>query len=671
MTDTNVGVVVCDCNGTLNDRLDFEAIAAELQGMDAVRAVARCACLCDDQQCAAAVREIAAGGADRVAVGGCARALAGARLGDVLAGAQIKDGLFWGVNIAQQCGFVHGDAAAAGAKAAQRLKAAVQRLAHARAIESEQRPVQQDVVVVGGGVAGMQTAVALAGLGHNVTLVHKGAELGGLATAMPEFCGHLGGDPAVARDELQRLVADLAAAVAGNPAIRVCSGAQLQTVSGELGGFTVTVGVNGDAQALAAGAVVLATGAREEACTDAVGGGPRVVDMMQLGGMIRSEAVPAKVAILMDLVEEQGRAVSARVLSAAEWLAAEHGTQVTVYCQNVRVAATGMEALYRRARAAGVDFIKCARKPVVSAAEAGVTITCSDPVAGAEVAQSYDVAAVADVCAGDSLGGDRILPGLVRGPGGALQHDDVWLQPTCTNLRGVYAVGAARGNSELRDALTDGLAVAQEVHALLGQPVMDVLDDGATVESAKCVLCLTCVRVCPHGAISIDDVQNAAVVSAVSCRRCGACAAECPAKAIQLPRYTDAEVVADLGRVAKVTVFACENSALPAADAVTELDAEYGVDVALVRVPCAGKVDPRHVLRALEEGADKVLVLGCHPDSCQYLTGATRARERMASLGRVLEQAGVAAGRVRFGGIAAVEPRRFLEYVSDGALSAE
>jgi len=173
---------------------------------------------------------------------------------------------------------------------------------------------------------------------------------------------------------------------------------------------------------------------------------------------------------------------------------------------------------------------------------------------------------------------------------------------------------------------------------------------------------------CPSG---VCKSLRQYLVKADACKMCGKCFKECPAEAIVLPRYTDAETVADLAQVTNVTVFACENSAVPAADAVADLDVEYGVDVVLVRVPCAGKVDPRHVLRALENGADKVLVLGCHPDSCQYLTGSTRARERMARLSVVLDRAGLASGRVQFGGIAAVEPHRFLEYVSDNVTSAE
>jgi coenzyme F420-reducing hydrogenase delta subunit len=86
-----------------------------------------------------------------------------------------------------------------------------------------------------------------------------------------------------------------------------------------------------------------------------------------------------------------------------------------------------------------------------------------------------------------------------------------------------------------------------------------------------------------------------------------------------------------------------------------------------VRVPCSGKIDPRTVLAALEKGASKVIVMGCHPENCKYLSGSSRAEKRMARLSAMLEKAGVDRSRVVFTGIASVESARFAESVGLGA----
>jgi coenzyme F420-reducing hydrogenase delta subunit/Pyruvate/2-oxoacid:ferredoxin oxidoreductase delta subunit len=291
-----------------------------------------------------------------------------------------------------------------------------------------------------------------------------------------------------------------------------------------------------------------------------------------------------------------------------------------------------------------------------------VAIEFDDPVAAATVAGEFDLTVVADVTPGrlDALT-RGLIAGLRTGPDGALQYDNVWLLPTLTNRPGVFVAGGARGNSEWREAMTDGLAVAGQAHDLLTGGTIAPIKDAATVDADKCVLCLTCLRICPHGAIRIDDAKKAASVSPLSCRRCGICAAECPAVAIQLPGFSDNQMEARIGAKPRVTVFACENSAFPAAETAGR---KAAARVRMIKVPCAGKVDPRSVLDALSRGADKVLVLGCHPENCQYLSGSSRASKRVERLGAALEKAGFDKSRVQFGGLASVEPARFAEYVS-------
>ena len=139
-----------------------------------------------------------------------------------------------------------------------------------------------------------------------------------------------------------------------------------------------------------------------------------------------------------------------------------------------------------------------------------------------------------------------------------------------------------------------------------------------------------------------------------------------PAQAITLPQYTDQEMETRVGKKPKLTVFACENSAIPAAEAAAALS-KRAAKIDLIPVPCAGKVDARTVLAALEKGAKRVLILGCHPENCRYLHGASRAKRRAERIGAMLDKAGFDRGRVQFVGIASVEPTRFMESLGGGA----
>jgi len=304
-------------------------------------------------------------------------------------------------------------------------------------------------------------------------------------------------------------------------------------------------------------------------------------------------------------------------------------------------------------------------KPKISAVENGFLIEYDDIQAGAAVTESVESVVMADVrlCPGDGLSAPGNL--IRRAPGGSAQADNVWLTATQASRPGLFVVGVARGNSEFREALNDAGAAAAAIQALLKLGRMIVPQDAATVDPDRCVLCLTCLRTCPHGAIRVDAANKTAAVSAPACRRCGLCAAMCPAVAIQLPRFTDDQMRADIGAAPEVTVFACENSAWPAATLAGVNRTEYSPAVRLIRVPCLGKVDARQVLKALEGGAKKVTLMGCYRENCRYLVGADHGARRVARLRAMLTKAGIDGERLTIGHLTGFESGRFLQFVTE------
>jgi F420-non-reducing hydrogenase iron-sulfur subunit len=78
-------------------------------------------------------------------------------------------------------------------------------------------------------------------------------------------------------------------------------------------------------------------------------------------------------------------------------------------------------------------------------------------------------------------------------------------------------------------------------------------------------------------------------------------------------------------------------------------------------LPCTGKVDLIHILKAFEKGADGVYVAGCMEGSCQYGSGNLRARKRVQKAGEILEKIGVGGGRVQMYNLSSSEAPRFVE----------
>src|SRR5512144_250256 len=97
----------------------------------------------------------------------------------------------------------------------------------------------------------------------------------------------------------------------------------------------------------------------------------------------------------------------------------------------------------------------------------------------------------------------------------------------------------------------------------------------------------------------------------------------------------------------RIVAFLCNWCAYQAADRAGQAKLAYPQSLLTVRVMCTGRVEPAFVLQAFREGADGVLVAGCHPGDCHYVDGNLRAAARHAVLSAALAQAGIELARLR------------------------
>lgn len=97
----------------------------------------------------------------------------------------------------------------------------------------------------------------------------------------------------------------------------------------------------------------------------------------------------------------------------------------------------------------------------------------------------------------------------------------------------------------------------------------------------------------------------------------------------------------------RIVSFCCHYCSYGAADLAGTSKMSYPVNVEIIRVPCSGRVDPLHVIEALRDGADGVMVTGCLKDQCHFVTGNLHAEKRMQKLAKDLEAIGLG-GRLVF-----------------------
>lgn len=115
----------------------------------------------------------------------------------------------------------------------------------------------------------------------------------------------------------------------------------------------------------------------------------------------------------------------------------------------------------------------------------------------------------------------------------------------------------------------------------------------------------------------------------------------------------------------KIIAFLCNWCSYAGADSAGKSKIEYPPNVHVIRVMCSCRVDPTFVLRALKAGADGVLICGCHPGDCHYITGNLKAYARMILLRKMLQGMGVDAERVRIEWVSASEGPRYAKVVTE------
>ncbi len=114
----------------------------------------------------------------------------------------------------------------------------------------------------------------------------------------------------------------------------------------------------------------------------------------------------------------------------------------------------------------------------------------------------------------------------------------------------------------------------------------------------------------------------------------------------------------------KIIAFLCNWCSYAGADLAGVSRLQYGTNVRIIRVPCSGRINLLYILKALQNGADGILVSGCHPGDCHYISGNLVARRKFALMKNMAEYIGVEPERVQFSWVSASEGNRFAALIN-------
>jgi len=536
-------------------------------------------------------------------------------------------------------------------------------ITRAEPIVTQELPVTPQVLVWGDSFVAIKAAVDLAHLGHPVLLAFPGPSLKPLIPGAP-----LAQSPGEGLENLLAQVRSL-------PALRLAPQARILEVQGSVGNFQVKLEISQKVQAEQVGAMILAPELHlEPGVVPDAPSHPRLLTQTRLeeilaapeevGNLGDREASPLQVAFLGG---DSHPLALRRTLDAVNRLLLWDNCQVLLFVRDAKVGAPELEARLEEATASGLIVFKLSRLPALSSVDDRPRLSFFDPVMQAGEILPCDLVILEEVYSPSPDNAELAeLLGLFPGPRGFLQDDNVHHLPVFTNRRGIYVAGPGRAALELDQALAEADAAVLEVHQLLGRGSATAPKGRAVIDRGRCVLCLTCHRLCPHGAVTWD---NRAIINELACQACGLCASQCPNGAIQIRNFTDDQVVAAMDTLdprltPKIIAFLCKNSAWEAYQAALKM---HRVSLPLgftpLRMPCAGKIDIDYLLKAFTYGADGVLVLGCHPDNCKSQHGNLHAQWWVERAQAMLAEAGIDPRRLVYKALAANAPQDFVAAV--------
>ncbi len=417
--------------------------------------------------------------------------------------------------------------------------------------------LKPEVLIIGGGVVGITIARELAREGMQVVIAENGESLGGGIRHLHFFYDR--------HTDVQKWLDDMIAAVESTGNIIVHKGAQLKRLDGHLGCFQASIRTrDGGETVLSPSVLVLATGCITRPAA-AMNGGDRVIGLSEMEKLLAGsrdvslawKGRPVKtVTYLLDRTNDDIKIDTINAVKQSLILQ-EKGCRVAVVARDLKVSASGMERLYRRAREKGVLFFKYDEPPVLSPTDDRVSVELQDMTI-LRKEERDTVSLLSDlIVTGETFTADPIAEELCRviklrpGTSGMLMDDNPQLQRVLSNRRGIFLAGACRFPQIVTESLSEAHAVVQEVTALLHPGAYTPVNPVAEVDPRKCAVCYTCVRLCPHAAIGMEKhgernvyaapaVENdgtlwgAARIEPVACFGCGICVAECPARAITL-----------------------------------------------------------------------------------------------------------------------------------------
>ena len=498
-------------------------------------------------------------GLNRVIVAACSPRTLEPLFRDTVREAGINQYYFEMANIREHNSWVHSkEKEEATQKAKDIIRMSVARACRLEPLQEFDLPVDKAALVVGGGIAGMNCALSIANQGHEVHLVEKNTELGGIARKIHSTLDGL---------DVQEYLRDLIAKVYKHRLIHVYHDATITDATGYVGNFVTAVKSERGFTEIKHGAAVLAIGADLHTPTEYLyGEDDRVMTHLELEERIGKgdeKIIDAQSLVMIQCVgcRNEDRNYCSRLCCSESVKNAlklkEINPEMDIYILFRDMRTYGFnEDYYREASNKDIKFIRYEPqdKPQVEAGESDegrpvLKVTATDFVLGKKLVLDADVIALAAAVVPSAA--TKEVAGLFKvtlSPDGFFKEAHVKLRPVEFGTDGVYLCGLAHYPKFIQETINQAYGAAGRVLTLLSHDIVVASGSVCRVDESKCIGCGACVSACTYGVLELSDTKRGkkATVNPVLCKGDGLCNTKCPTGAIQLKHFTDEELLSEI-----------------------------------------------------------------------------------------------------------------------------
>ncbi len=547
-----IGVFICHCGINIGGVLNIDEIVKYTKNLDDVVYADANLYTCSEDTQKKIVDVIKKQNLNRLVVAACTPRTHEPLFKNSLREAGLNPHLLEMTNIREQCSWVHSDKPALATEKAKKLiQMTVAKTRFLQPICESQIPVTEKALVIGGGIAGMTSALSLADQGYEIALVEKEPILGGYLHNIAFTVDGI---------DVKKLLKETVEKVEKNKLIKVFTKSVVHSLHGYVGNFTSEITTPKGIEEFTHGVILVAIGAEDykpttfHYCKE-----PKVLTQLELENRLShlrpGQIHNGEVFVMVQCVEsrDSARPYCSRICCMQAIKNALKIKELNPYAEVFILYRDLMtygfrEMYYTRAREKGVMFLQydVDKKPTVHTGNR-LIVKIHEPMLSQDLELPADYVILSTGL--DPHDSTKPISKMLKIPmnsDGFFLEAHVKLRPVDFSTRGVFFAGNCHMPKFINESIYQAQAAAARASTILSQRSLSAEPNIAFVNEDFCSGCGTCISVCPYQAIDLiklEDGKSRAKVNEALCMGCGSCAATCPSGAMQQKGFKDEQIL--------------------------------------------------------------------------------------------------------------------------------